>query len=112
MRNIGTMIDRRQGILTEGDTRKISSTYGAWRGEADEYNDIPGLSESSNIEEIRKNEYILTPDRYFGTEEEEDDEKSQEKMQRFILELKQQMEADVMLDEEIKKNLERVWFGL
>ena len=83
-RKMGTMIDRRHRILTEDDIRKISSTYHAWRGEGGEYNDIPGFCKSSDIEEIRKNNYVLTPGRYVGTEEEDvDDEKFEEKMQPY-----------------------------
>ena len=100
---------RRHRKLTEDDLRKISSTYHAWRGEGSEYNDIPGFCKSSDIEEIRRNNYVLTPGRYVGTEEEEeDDEEFEEKMQKLISELKQQMEESARLDEEIKKNLERV----
>ena len=76
------------------------------------YNDIPGFCKSSDIEEIRKNNYVLTPGRYVGTEvEEEDEEEFEEKMQKLISELKQQMEEGTRLDEEIKKNLEKIGFG-
>ena len=89
-----------------------SSGTAAWRGEIGEYNDIPGFCKSSDIEEVRKNNYVLTPGRYVGTEEqEEDDEEFEEKMQKLISELKQQMEESARLDEEIKKNLERIGFG-
>ena len=111
-RKMGTMIDRRHRTLTEDDIKKISSIYHAWRREGGEYNDIPGFCTSTDIEEIRKNNYVLTPGRYVGTEgEEEDDEEFQEKMQKLISELKQQMEEGSRLDEEIKKNLERIGFG-
>ena len=88
-RKMGTMIDRRHRILTEEDIRKISSEYHhSWRGEGGEYNDIPGFCKSSDIEEIRKNNYVLTPGRYVGTEvEEKDDEEFEEKMQKLISEL-------------------------
>ena len=106
------MIDRRHRILAEEDIRKISSVYHAWRGEGGEYNDISGFCKSSDIEEIRKNNYVLTPGRYVGTEvEEEDDEEFAKKMQKLLSELKQQMEESARLDEDIKKNLERIGFG-
>ena len=110
-RNMGTMIDRRHRVLTDDDIKKISSIYHAWRGEGGEYNDIPGFCKSSDSEEIRKNSYVLTPGRYVGTEEEkEDDEEFEEKMQRLVSDLKKQMEEGARLDEEIKKNLERIGF--
>ncbi len=112
-RNMGTMIDRRHRVFTDDDIKKISSIYHAWRGEEGQYEDIPGLCKSSDIEEIRKNNYVLTPGRYVGTEEEEeDDEEFEDKMNRLVSELKQQMEEETKLDEEIKKNLERIGFGL
>ena len=111
-RKMGSMIDRRHRVLTDDDINKISSVYHAWRGEGGEYNDILGFCKSSDIEEIRKNNYVLTPGRYVGAEEEEeDDEKFEEKMHKLISELKQQMEEGKSLDQEIKKNLERMGFG-
>ena len=108
-RKMGTMIDRRHRILTEEDIKKISSVYHAWRGEGSEYNDIPGFCKSSDIEEIRKNNYVITPGRYVGAEvEEEDVEEFEEKMQKLISKLKLQMEEGARLDGEIKKNLERI----
>ena len=109
-RKMGTMIDRRHRILTNEDIKKISSTYHAWRGEGGEYNDNAGFCKYSDIEEIRKNNYVLTPGRYVGAEEEEDDEEFEEKMQKLISELKQQMEEGARLDEEMRKNLEKIGF--
>jgi len=110
-RKMGTMVDRRHRVLTDDDIKKISSTYHAWRGEGGKYADVLGFCKSSDIEDIRKNNYVLTPGRYVGTEEqEEDDEEFEEKMQKLISELKQQMEEGVRLDEEIKKNLKNIGF--
>ena len=110
-RKMGLMIDRRHRVLTNDDIKKISSVYHAWRGEGGEYNDILGFCKSSDIQEIRNNNFVLTPGRYVGAEEEEeDDEKFEKKMQKLISELKQQMEEGARLDEEIKKNLERIGF--
>lgn len=61
------------------------------------------------LEEIAKHRHILTPGRYVGTEEEgEDDEEFEEKMKRLTGELAKQMEESKRLDEEIKRNLERI----
>ena len=71
------------------------------------------LDVSEYLEEIRKQGYILTPGRYVGIEEEEeDDEVFEEKMKKLIKELAEQMEKAKRLDEEIKKNLESVGFAL
>ncbi|MEO0074844.1 MAG: class I SAM-dependent DNA methyltransferase [candidate division WOR-3 bacterium] len=108
-RKMGQMIDRRHRVLTDEEIKKIADTYHAWRGEGGEYKDIPGFCKSATIEEIRKHDYILTPGRYVGFEiEEEDMEAFEEKMKRLTAELAKQMEEGKRLNEEIKKNLEKL----
>ncbi|MEM4215043.1 MAG: N-6 DNA methylase [Candidatus Pacearchaeota archaeon] len=56
------MVDRRHRELTDEEIKKIADTYHAWRGENKlEYKDIPGFCKSATLEEVRKNNYILTP---------------------------------------------------
>ncbi len=109
-RNMGRMIDRRHRELTDEEIKKISSTYHAWRGENSlKYEDVAGFCKSATLEEVEKNNFILTPGRYVGVvEEEEDDEAFEEKMKRLTEELAKQMEESKKLDEEIKKNLEKI----
>ena len=112
-RNMGSMLDRRHRELTEEDVKKISDTYHAWRGEGGKYEDVLGFCKSASLDEIRKHEHILTPGRYVGAEEEEEDsELFDEKMKRLTSELSKQMEEGKKLDEEIKKNLESIGFRL
>jgi type I restriction enzyme M protein len=114
-RKMGTMVDRRHRQLTEDEIKKISETYHAWRGElkGKKYQDIPGFCKSASLEEIRKHEWILTPGRYVGAEEEEDDgEEFEQKMKRLTSELSKQMEEGKRLDAEIRKNLESIGYGL
>ena len=112
-RKMGIMKDRRHRELTDEEIKKISSTYHAWRGEGGEYNDNPGFCKSATLEEIRKQGYILTPGRYVGTvEEEEDDTQFEEKMQKLTAELAEQMKEAKRLDEEIKKNLASIGFKI
>ena len=112
-RKLGTMVDRRHKELTEKDIKKISDIYHTWRGEIDKkYQDIPGFCKSAPLDEIKKHEWILTPGRYVGAEEEEDDEEAfEEKMNRFTSELAKQMEEAKKLDVEIKKNLGSIGYG-
>jgi type I restriction enzyme M protein len=110
-RNMGTMIDRRHRELTAEDIKKISDTYHAWRGEkqAGKYEDIKGFCKSAKADEVEKNNFILTPGRYVGVQEQEDDgEPFEEKMKRLTEELKQQMEEGKKLDDEIKLNLGKI----
>ncbi|MGO8805536.1 MAG: N-6 DNA methylase [Candidatus Bathyarchaeia archaeon] len=113
-RKLGIMVDRRHRELTQEDIKRISDAYHAWRGEPIdgqhiEYKDIAGFCRAAKLEEIRKQGYILTPGRYVGSEEEEDDgEEFAEKMQRLTAELAEQMNEEQELDAEIKKNLESI----
>ena len=97
--------------MAEGGIKvQIADTYHAWRGENKlEYKDIPGFCKSATLEEVRKHDYILTPGRYVGFEEQEEDEEAfEEKMKKLTAELAKQMEESKKLDEEIKKNLEKI----
>jgi len=107
-RKMGVMRDRTHRELTDEDIDKIAVTYHAWRGDSNsgEYEDIPGFCASASLTEIGKHEYVLTPGRYVGAEEGEDDgEPFPEKMSRLTKELSEQMKEGAMLDEEIRKNL-------
>ena len=111
-RKLGSMISRRNRELTDEDVKKISETYHKWR-EGKRYEDIQGFCKSASIPEITKQGFILTPGRYVGTkEEEEDPEVFDEKMKRLTAELSLQMKEGQRLDEEIKKNLESIGYGL
>ena len=75
-RKLGTMADRTHRELNTEDVARIADTYHAWRGEeeAGEYEDVRGFCKSVKLEEIKKHDYILTPGRYVGFAEEEEDE--------------------------------------
>lgn len=114
-RKMGVMIDRVHRELTKADISNIAGTYHAWRGEEGfgEYEDSKGYCKASNLEEIRQHNHILTPGRYVGVEEVEDDgEPFEEKMKRLTKELAMQLEDSKNLDDEIKKNLEGIGFEL
>ncbi len=118
-RNMGKMISRRNRVLTKEDILKISDTYHAWRGEKTEqknfgkYEDILGFCKSTALEEVAKQGYVLTPGRYVGIpEEKEDDEVFEEKMNKLVRELSKYFEEEKRLNEEIKKNLNKIGFEL
>ena len=105
-RQLGEMIDRRHRELTEEDVRKISETYHEWRNIDGEYEDIKGFSKSAKIEDIREHEYVLTPGRYVGIEDVEDDGiPFDEKMENMTSELAELFAKSRHLEDEIRKNL-------
>ncbi len=105
-RQLGEMIDRRHRELTEEDISKISETYHEWRNIDGEYEDIKGFCKSAKIEEIREHEYVLTPGRYVGIEDIEDDGiPFDEKMESMTAELAELFAKSRKLEDEIRKNL-------
>ena len=110
-RNLGTMIDRRHRELTKDDIKKISDTYHSWRNELIdnkkvEYKDIKGFCKSVKKEEIEKQGFVLTPGRYVGTEDKEQDtEPFDDKMKRLTKELADQFNKSQDLEQQIKNNL-------
>jgi type I restriction enzyme M protein len=114
-REMGSMISRNQRELTDTDILKISETYHNWRGKEfnDKYKNIPGFCKFANIQEVRKNNYVLTPGRYIDFKEtEEDDQSFEEKMKFLTSDLKEQMSKSVQLDEQIKENLKKIGYEL
>ncbi len=113
-RKLGTMIDRVHRELTEEDICKIADTYHSWRGDksAGNYEDILGLCKSATLDDIRHHNHILTPGRYVGAAEVEDDgEPFEEKMARLTAALREQGEQAEKLDQIIWANLEDIGYG-
>ncbi|MCE5305780.1 type I restriction-modification system subunit M [bacterium] len=110
---VGFMADRTHREFTKEDVSKISSTYHEWRKHDSNYDDIKGFCKSANIEEITKHNFVLTPGRYVGIKDEEDDGiPFEEKMAELTAKLTEQMNDEKKLDEEIKKQLQNVGFTL
>ncbi len=113
-RQMGTMADRTHKELTNDDLAKIASTYHAWRGEEKDgvYEDVAGYSKSASLEEIKANDYVLTPGRYVGAAELEDDGiPFEEKMRGLSQTLYAQMKEAEALDVTIRQNLEVLGYG-
>jgi type I restriction enzyme M protein len=113
-RKMGTLIDRVHRELTDQDVAKIAGTYHAWRGDkgSGKYANVPGFCKSAKLEEIRKHGHVLTPGRYVGAEEIEDDgEPFDEKMKRLATTLRSQMVEAKKLDAAIAANLKELGYG-
>ena len=111
---IGKLIDRVHRELTDADIARIADTYHAWRGDkgAGKNADLPGFCKSARTAEIAEHGYVLTPGRYVGAEEVEDDaEPFAEKMQRLMSELNSQFAESAKLEAAIKENLEGLGYG-
>ena len=114
-RKLGTMIDRVHRELTEKDISQIAATYHAWRGDkgAGQYGDVPGFCKATTLAEIQKHGYILTPGRYVGaTDAEEDDEPFDEKMKRLADTLREQQTEAAKLDAAIDTTLKELGYGV
>ena len=104
-RQLGYMKDRVLRDFTVEDIKKVADTFHAWQlGEG--YEDVPGFCYSASLDDIRKHEHVLTPGRYVGAEEQEDDgEAFADKMSRLTMQLAEQFAESAKLEGEIKKNL-------
>ncbi|MGD9949120.1 MAG: N-6 DNA methylase [Desulfobulbus sp.] len=114
-RNMGTMVDRTHKVLTAEDIAEIARTYHAWRGEAKDgsYEDVPGFCKAATLADIQGNDYVLTPGRYVGAAEIEDDGiPFEEKMVELTQTLYAQMEESEKLDAVIKENLAGLGYGV
>ncbi len=122
-RKLGTLMDRVHRDLTEEDIARIADTYHAWKsphpsfghplpvgeGRVREYEDVAGFCKSSTLKEIQEQGYVLTPGRYVGAAElEEDDEPFEQKMARLTKELEGQFEESEKLEKQIRVNLKHL----
>jgi type I restriction enzyme M protein len=114
-RKMGRMIDRVHRELAPDDVAKIGSTYHAWRhdGDAGEYADVPRFCKSASFEEIRKNNYVLTPGRCVGAEIVADEGKPfDEKMKQLTATLGKQFAESERLEKVIRENLRVIGYGI
>jgi type I restriction enzyme M protein len=114
-RKLGHMDTRVTRVFDEADIAKIAAAYHAWRTDdetIEKYQDIPGFVYAATKEEVKAQDYVLTPGRYVGVEETENNEEAfSEKMIYLTQQLKEQMEEGEELDEEIHKQLKKVGYG-
>jgi type I restriction enzyme M protein len=112
VRNMGKMINRRNRELTDEDIAKIAKIYREFTKSGTVEN-VPGFAKVATIDEIKDHDYVLTPGRYVGAEDvEEDDEAFEDKMQKLTTELKGQFTESDKLEKQIKENLEKIGYEL
>jgi type I restriction enzyme M protein len=113
-RKLGTLIDRVHRELTGADIEKIVSTYHAWRGEkgAGKFEEVAGFCKSATTADIAAHGHVLTPGRYVGAEEVEDDGVPfEDKMSRLVGELQAQFAESARLEQAIRGNLKGLGYG-
>ena len=112
-KNIFTSIDRAHNELSEEQIQRIARTYHSFVGKKGypKYKDVAGYCKAVKIKDIEKNDFVLTPGRYVGMEDaEEDDEEFEEKMGKLMADLTVQFQESKKLEKEIKKNLVEIGF--
>jgi type I restriction enzyme M protein len=110
-RNMGEMVSRRNRELSEDDINRIAGLFNDYR--RGELKDEKGLCAVKSLDDIREQDYILTPGRYVGIAEQEDDgEPFEEKMNRLTTELSGLFTESHRLEKEIQKQLASIGFKL
>lgn len=110
-RKMGYMADRKHRDFTDEDIQKIADTFEAFQNGALE--DVKGFCAVKTTADIAEQDYILTPGRYVGIEEQEDDgEPFEEKMTRLTAELSQMFDKSHELEDEIRKKLRAIGYEI
>jgi type I restriction enzyme M protein len=110
-RKLGTLVDRTRRELSDEEISKIAGTYHTWRGEknAGTYADVPGFCKATSLEEIKGHKHVLTPGRYVGAKDVEDDEVAfAERFEVLRAELKAHFQRSIEFSETIRVQLDRI----
>lgn len=110
-RKLGALVDRVHRDLTDEEIRRIAETYHSWRGEkgSGEYKDVQGFCKSAKLSEIVERSHVLTPGRYVGAEEAEDDlEPFENRLERLRVKLADHFQQSRMLEKTITESLARI----
>jgi type I restriction enzyme M protein len=115
-RNLGFLKTRKNLEFTDEDISKVASTYHSWKnltpspspnGEGS-YTDAQGFCKSVSIEEVKALNYVVTPGRFVGLPDDEDDFNFEERFTTLKMELEKQIAEEAFLNEQIKENLNRI----
>lgn len=107
-RNLGHLINRRTRVLSDEDIQNIAGTYHNWRNTDGAYEDIPGFCASVPVERVKELDYVLTPGRYVGLPEEEDDFNFNERFTALKAEWEEQLKEEERLNKLIAENLKKI----
>jgi len=107
-RNMGFLINRKNRDLSPEDTDLIAGTYHNWRNPDGNYEDIAGFCKVATIEQVAELNYVLTPGRYVGLADEEDDFNFVERFTSLKTELEKQIAEEADLNKKIADNLSKI----
>ena len=107
-RNLGYLINRRTKELSQDDVQKIAETYHNWRNPDGKYEDIAGFCASTPISKVAELDYVLTPGRFVGLPDDEDDFNFNERFTSLKAELEEQLKEEARLNEIISTNLSKI----
>ncbi len=111
-RNMGHLINRRTRELSKEDIKKIANTYHNWRASsssaAQKYEDIKGFCNAASLERVKELDYVLTPGRYVGLADEEDDFDFNERFTKLKAEFEEQLKEEAELNKRILENLAKI----
>ena len=107
-RNLGHLINRRTKVLSDEDLKLITDTYHNWRNKNGEYEDVAGFCASVSLEKVAELDYVLTPGRYVGLADDEDEFDFKERFTSLKAEFEVQLAEEAKLNQAIAENLAKV----
>ncbi|WP_407532803.1 N-6 DNA methylase [Acinetobacter baumannii] len=107
-RNLGHLINRRTKVLSDEDIKLITDTYHNWRNKDGEYEDVAGFCASVTLDKVAELDYVLTPGRYVGLADDEDEFDFKERFTSLKAEFEAQLAEEAKLNQAIAENLAKV----
>ncbi len=107
-RNLGFLVNRRTKEFTDNDINQIATTYHNWRTSNSDYQDVSGFCKEATVEEIKSLNYTVTPGRFVGLPDDEDDFNFEERFTSLKSELEKQVSEEDELNKRITTNLSKI----